>query len=76
MAGSVGAGYRRLVSRWFQWPMIGGTYDSRSADGFPDSTFSTMELAISSASSGYFSKAAVKAASASGRRPRWSSATA
>lgn len=54
----------------------GGTYDSRSAVGLPANTFNTMELAINSASSGYFSNAAVKAASASGTRPKWSSATA
>lgn len=52
------------------------TYASRSALGLPANTFNMMVLAISSVLSGYCSRAAVRAASASGRRPRWSSATA
>jgi hypothetical protein len=37
----------------------------------PANTFKTMLFAINSTSVGYFSRAAVRAASASGRRPRW-----
>lgn len=52
------------------------TYNSNSSVGFPANTFNTIVLAINSISSGYFSRAADSAASASGIRPRCNSATA
>jgi hypothetical protein len=53
-----------------------GTYDVSSAVSLAVRTFRTMVLAISSALSGYFWRAADNAASASGSRPRCNSATA
>jgi hypothetical protein len=54
----------------------GATYEVNSVVSLPVSTFNTIVLAINSTSSGYFSRAAVNAASASGKRPKCNSAMA
>ena len=70
------SGFHSRIATNVEWREDRSTYDVSSVVSFPVRTFRMMVLAISSALSGYFWRAADNAASASGSRPRCNSATA